>query len=154
MTTTNMLPSHSHAQPQQTKSPQPLCRGHTLHTLYTTPQPNNQSNHTSYTPPPTPPHPTAPHHPTPLPDPMTWTTTLQSHHTVLHHISHHTTVITRHVWVIMGYHCIYLYSVPPTHSTVTLPYLISSPGSLLWSRSTYYITCHTTPLLSQDTYGL
>ena len=102
---------------------------------------------------------------------------------VLHHISHHTTLITLHVWAIivyvciayhlhippsrsrilsplqvltcghsqrtishiilhhcyhktrMGYngdHCICLYSVPPTHSTFTLPYLISSPGSHLW----------------------
>ena len=67
---------------------------------------------------------------------------------VLHHISHYTTVITLHVWVAMMYHCICLYTIPPTHSTFTLPPLISSPGSHLWSRSTYYITYHTTSLLS------
>ena len=61
---------------------------------------------------------------------------------VPHHMSHHTTVITLHVWVTMGYHCIYLYTIPPTHSTFTLPPLISSPGSHLWPRSTYYITPH------------
>ena len=61
---------------------------------------------------------------------------------ILHHISHHTTVITVHVWVTMRYHCICLYTIPPTHSTFTLPPLISSPGSHLWPRSTYYITPH------------
>ena len=61
---------------------------------------------------------------------------------VLHHISHHITVITLHVWVTMRYHCICLYTIPPTHSTFTLPPLISSPGSHLWPRSTYYITPH------------
>ena len=65
---------------------------------------------------------------------------------VLHHISHHITVITLHVWVTMRYHCICLYTIPPTHSTFTLPPLISSPGSHLWSRSTYYFTYHTTSL--------
>ena len=73
---------------------------------------------------------------------------------VLHHISHHTTVITLHVWVTMGYHCICLYTTPPTHSTFTLPPLISSPDSDLWPRSTYYITYHTTLLLSHYTFGL
>ena len=63
-----------------------------------------------------------------------------------HHISHHITVITLHVWVTMRYHCICLYTIPPTHSTFTLPPLISSPGSHLWSRSTYYITYHTRSL--------
>ena len=56
--------------------------------------------------------------------------------------SHHTTVITLHVCVTMGYHCIYLYTIPPTHSTFTLPPLISSPDSHLWPRSTYYIPPH------------
>ena len=73
---------------------------------------------------------------------------------VLHHISHHITVITLHVWVTMRYHCICVYTIPPTHSTFTLPPLISSTGSHLWSRSTYYITYHTTPLLSHYTFGL
>ena len=73
---------------------------------------------------------------------------------VLHHISHHTTVITLHVWVTMRYHCICLYTIPPTHSTFTLHPLISSPGSHLWSRSTYYITYHTTSLLLHYTFGL
>ena len=73
---------------------------------------------------------------------------------VLHHISHHTTVITLHVWVIMGYHCICLYTIPLTHSTFTLPPLFSSPGSHLWPWSTYYITYHTTPLLSHYTFVL
>ena len=72
---------------------------------------------------------------------------------VLHHISHHITVITLHVWVTMRYHCICLYTIPPTHSTFTLPPLISSPGSHLWSRSTYYIIYHTTSLLSHYTFG-
>ena len=61
---------------------------------------------------------------------------------ILHHISHHTTVITLHVWVTMRYRCICLYTIPPTHSTFTLPPLISSPGSHLWPRSMYYITPH------------
>ena len=61
---------------------------------------------------------------------------------ILYHISHHTTVITLHVWVTMRYHCICLYTIPPTHSTFTPPPLISSPGSHLWPRSTYYITPH------------
>ena len=68
--------------------------------------------------------------------------------------SHHTTVITLHVWVTMRYHCICLYTIPPTHSIFTLPPLISSPGSHLWSRSTYYITYHTTSLLSHYTFVL
>ena len=63
---------------------------------------------------------------------------------ILHHISHHTTVTTLYV----GLHCIYLYTIPPT-----LPPLISSPGSHLWPRSTYYITYHTTPLLPHYTLG-
>ena len=46
------------------------------------------------------------------------------------------------------------YTMPPTYSTFTLPPLISSPGSHLWPRSTYYITYHTTPLLSHYTFGL
>ena len=67
---------------------------------------------------------------------------------VLHHISHHITVITLHVWVTMRYHCICLCTIQLTHYTFTLPPLISSPDSDLWPRSTYYITYHTTPLLS------
>ena len=72
---------------------------------------------------------------------------------ILHHISHHITVISLHVCVIMGYHCICLYTIPPTHSTPTLPPLISSPDSHLWPWSTYYITYHITPLLLHYTYG-
>ena len=61
-------------------------------------------------------------------------------------VSHNpSTVISLHVWVTTEWYCICLYTIPPTHSTFTLPPLNSSPGSHLWPRSRYYtiiITLH------------
>ena len=53
---------------------------------------------------------------------------------------YYTIIITLHVWVTMGYHCICLYTIPPTHSTFTLPLQILTCGH--GQRTTSHITPH------------